>query len=132
MRPSRIAAFLLLAPAALTACASGGGSGIEEPRDYNVITFEEIQATEAETAFQIIQQLRPRWMVRNRGQRSLMETEADYAKVIVDDLPPREFDFLRELAREILLELRFLEAREATLLYGTGYNAGVVKVKTRR
>ena len=136
MRPTLTTAFLLLALAALAACASGGGagagSGIEEPRDYNVITLEEIQATEAETAYHIIQQLRPRWMVRNRGQRTLMETEADYAKVIVDDMPPREFDFLRELAREILLEMRFLEARDATLLYGTGFNAGVVKVTTRR
>jgi hypothetical protein len=47
-------------------------------------------------------------------------------------MPPREFDYLRELRRESLAELRFLDSREATLLYGTGYNAGVIKVTTKR
>lgn len=124
--------FLLLS--ILVASCSGGGSGSDSPapRDYNVITLAEIEATEAATAYQIVQQLRPRWMIRNRGQRSFAESGADYAQVVVDDMPPREFDFLRELRRDTLQEIRFLDAREATLLYGTGYNAGVIKVTTKR
>jgi hypothetical protein len=123
--------FLSLS-ALLTACAGGGGAGAPAPRDYNVITLAEIEASQAETAYQLVQQLRPRWMIRNRGERTFGVDEADYAKVIVDDLPPREFDFLRELRRGTLQELRFLEPREATFLYGTGFNAGVIQVTTRR
>ena len=52
--------------------------------------------------------------------------------MVLDDLPPREFNSLREIPREAILEIRFLDAREATFLYGTGYNAGVVKVTTKR
>ncbi|MGW8267132.1 MAG: hypothetical protein ACWGSQ_12255 [Longimicrobiales bacterium] len=132
MRAPWATALVALIPALFTACATSTPQGITTPRDPNVITLEEIEATDAETAYDIIQQLRPRWMVRNRGQRSFRETEADYAKVFLDELPPREFDFLREIPRASILEMRFLEAREATYLYGTGYNAGVIKVTTKR
>jgi len=132
MRASRTPVPGLLLLSLLLGSCSGGGSRSASPRDYNVITLAEIEATEATTAYQIVQQLRPRWMIRNRGQRTFSETDADYAKVIVDEMPPREFDFLREIRRETLQEIQFLDSREATLLYGTGYNAGVIKVTTRR
>jgi hypothetical protein len=123
---------LLMLSVLTAACGGGGGAGSTAPRDYNVITLAEIEASQAETAYQLVQQLRPRWMIRNRGERTFSVDEADYAKVIVDDLPPREFDYLRELRRGTLQELRFLEPREATFLYGTGFNAGVIQVTTRR
>jgi hypothetical protein len=132
MRLVRTPVLCFVLPAFLGACAGSGGSGTQAPRDYNVITLAEIEASQAETAYQLIQQLRPRWMTRNRGERTFAVDEADYAKVIVDEFPPREFDYLRELRRETLQELRFLEPREATFLYGTGYNAGVIQVTTRR
>jgi len=132
MRTLRMPTLLFAASTLLVGCTGGGGPSTQAPRDYNVITLEEIQATEAITAYQIVQQLRPRWMVRNRGDRSFAVDDSDYAKVIVDEMPPREFDFLRELRREVLQEIRFLEPRDATLLYGTGYNAGVIKVTTKR
>jgi len=132
MRVSLTPVLLMAVPSLLAACGGGGAPGTATPRDANVITLEEIEATQAATAYDIIQQLRPRWMVRNRGQRTFSETEADYAKVFVDDMPPREFDYLSQIPRASIQELRFIEAREATYLYGTGYNAGVVKVTTRR
>jgi hypothetical protein len=121
------AGLLLLLPACATGPSSGG-----PPRDQNLITLHEIEETQAETAYHLVQQLRPRWMVRNRGQRSVADGPADFARVVLDDLPPREFDFLREIAKESVYEIRFLDAREATFLYGTGYNAGILKVTTRR
>jgi hypothetical protein len=123
---------LLMLSVLTAACGGGGGAGSTAPRDYNVITLAEIEASQAETAYQLVQQLRPRWMIRNRGERTFSVDEADYAKVIVDEMPPREFDVLRELRRGTLQELRFLEPREATFLYGTGFNAGVIQVTTRR
>jgi hypothetical protein len=119
--------LLLLLPACATGPSSGG-----PPRDQNLITLAEIEETQAETAYHLVQKLRPRWMVRNRGRRSVTDGPADFARVVLDDLPPREFEFLREIAKDSVHEIRFLDAREATFLYGTGYNAGVLKVTTRR
>jgi hypothetical protein len=52
--------------------------------------------------------------------------------VILNDLPPRSLDFLREIPRDVLLEIRIISPREATFLYGTGYTAGIIKVTTKR
>ena len=116
----------------LAGCSTTGGGGSRSAVDQYVITLAEIEATEARDAYEVVQQLRPRWMNRNRGQRSINESASDYAKVVLDDLPPREFASLREIPRNAILEIRFLEPREATFQYGTGYNAGVVKVTTKR
>ena len=125
--------FAVLAPLALLAACAGSGSGPSRPQsDRNVISLAEIEETEARDAYEVVQQLRPRWMVRNRGQRTMFEDGADFAKVVVDEFPPREFDVLREIPRETIFEIRFLEPREATFLYGSGYNEGVVKVITKK
>jgi len=125
-----VLAFSLLA--SLGACAGSGGGGGSSSGSRDVITLAEIQETEVGTAYDVVQVLRPRWMIRNRGTRSFGEGSADFPRVMLDDLPPREFNFLREIPREVLQEIRFLSAREATFLYGTGYNAGIIKVMTKR
>ena len=122
-------AVTLLLP--LVGCAGGPSSGAP-PREQNLITLTEIESTEAETAYQLLQQLRPRWMMRNRGERTFAESGADYPKVVMDEFPPREFEFLLEIRKEVIQEIRFIDPREATFLYGTGYSAGVVKITTKR
>lgn len=126
------------APLALVALAGplyacGGGAASEgSQRNADVIALEEIQAAQGGTAYEIVQELRPRWMTRNRGPRSLTDEPADYTKVSVDGMPPREFDHLREIPRNVLFELRLLSPREATFLFGTGFNVGLIKVTTRK
>ncbi len=133
MRRSRVPLALLFLAVPLLGCASGPTSGAGTPRDSELITLAEIEATQAQTAYQIVQQLRPRWMAtQHRGARSFSSSQQDYVRVVVDDMAPRELAHLGEISRDALLELRFLSAREATLLYGTGFNEGIIKVKTRR
>lgn len=125
-----VLAFSLLA--SLGACIGPGGGAGSSPGNRDVITLAEIQETQAGTAYDVVQELRPRWMARSRGVRSFGEGSADFPRVVLDDLPQREFDFLREIPRDVLLEIRYLSAREATFLYGTGYNAGIIKVTSKR
>ncbi|MDP2955407.1 MAG: hypothetical protein Q8N53_03220 [Longimicrobiales bacterium] len=132
MRGSWTPFALLLFAGPLLACAGGGARGTETERNADVITLAEIEAAQVATAYQLVQQLRPRWMIRSRGDRSFGVSEADRIKITVDGMPPREFDYLGDLARDALLELRLLSPREATLLYGTGFNAGLIKVTTKR
>lgn len=121
---------LILVPC-VVACSTGGTAGASRGGDQNVITLAEIQETDGQTAYEIVQELRPRWTVRNRGSRSFTTGAADNTRVILDDFPPREFDFLREIDRSVIREIRYLEPREATLLYGTGYNAGIIRVTSK-
>lgn len=131
MRNLNVLPLALLLSGLVAACATAGDQG-PEGRNPDVITLAEIEATEARTAFDIVQQLRPRWTVRNRGSRSFSTGVADNTRVVLDDLPPREFDFLREIDREMIQEIRYLSPREATFLYGTGYNAGIIEVITKK
>lgn len=124
-----VAFLILVGP--FCACASGATPGAGA-RDQNLITAAEIAESRAQTALDLIQQLRPRWTVRSRGERTLTDSARDYPSVVVDGLPPREFNFLREIPREILVEIRFLDPREATLLYGTGHTQGIIRVTTKR
>lgn len=133
MRSSWKPFALLLVAGPLLACATGGPPpAAATGRDPEVITLEEIEATEAGTALQLVQQLRPRWMMRNRGDRTVTLNEADNTKVSVDGMAPREFAYLEEIPRAAVLEIRRLSPREATMLYGTGFNAGLIKVTTKR
>jgi len=127
MARGTLAFLLVLGP--LAGCAAGAGPGA---RDQDVITAEEISESQAQTALDLIQQLRPRWAVRSRGERTFVGSSDDYPRVVVDNLPPREFDSLREIPWEILVEIRFLNSREATLLYGTGHTQGIIRVTTKR
>ena len=69
--------------------------------------------------------------MRNRGERTI-EGSLAIPAVILNDLPPRSLDFLREIPRDVLLEIQIISPREATFLYGTGYTAGIIKVTTKR
>ena len=123
---------ILLGAGAVVACASGGPPRGDVGRDPEVITLAEIEASQAQTAYELVQQLRPRWTIRNRGDRSFTEEAADFTKVSVDDMAPVEFDHLRQIPRTSILEIRRLSPSEATMRYGTGFNAGLIKVTTRR
>ena len=131
MREMRRVVAVAAVVVAAGACSTAGRGAPAARGDQNVITLREIEASEASNAYEIIQQLRPRWMNRNRGQRSIFEDQADFARVMVDEFPPREWEHLREITRESIQEIRFLEPREATFLYGTGFNAGLVRVTTK-
>jgi hypothetical protein len=42
-----------------------------------------------------------------------------------------ELDVLRNIAVQDVESIRFIPARDATTLYGTGYGGGVIEVTTR-
>lgn len=118
--------------AGLGGCAGGGTPSGTGPGSGNrdIISMAEIQESQAATALDIIQELRPRWLMRNRGLRTI-EGTLDAPYVVMDDLPPRRLEYLGEIPRDVLVELRWIPPREATFLYGTGFTEGVIKVTTR-
>jgi hypothetical protein len=47
-------------------------------------------------------------------------------------IPPREVEFLLQIRKQTIQEIRYLDPREATFKFGTGYSAGVFLITTKR
>ncbi len=120
-----IAAVLLVG--ALAGCASTGASGTR--RDTAELTAEEIMATSALNCFEAVRQLRPMWLT---ARSTSLSGERFTPVVFVDRAPQGDVDFLRSIPVQEVERLRFMNARDATTRYGTGYPAGIIEVFTRR
>ena len=112
----------------ITACggarATGGGSRDELRRD-------QIATLPNETAFTVIQRLRPRW-IRPRIQSTISNPQPVYADVYVDQVRYGGIATLRDILSNDIERMEYLNARDATTLYGTGYMGGIIRVFTRR
>jgi len=58
------------------------------------------------------------------------EPAASYAVVIVDNAQRGGLELLKGIRAAVVAEMRYLNARDATTLYGTGFLGGVITVTT--
>jgi hypothetical protein len=126
-------ATLRLAPlffAALLACSSpqlGPGRG----RDPQLITEEEVVASLATTAYEVIHNLRPNFL-SYRGETSFdKNTSRPYPNVYVDDQPYGPVSILRSIPASDVSSIRLYRSWEATTKYGSGNAGGVIAISTR-
>jgi len=129
LRPAAVFAALLI-----SACYSVRSPGPREPsegsRASKTMTVEEIASVPGLTTLQLIEQLRPGWL-RSRGQVSIESPEGAGVRVRVDDRPGILAD-LEMIPAANLAEVRFLDSREATTRFGTGYPDGVILISMKR
>jgi len=118
---------LLLASAA---CASGT-QGRSPSRSSNVIGQEEITASSAGNAFDLIQQVRPSWL-RGRGSTSLRDPQPVLPVVYLGEINYGTVESLRGFATNGIQELRYIDATTATTRFGSGHGGGVIQVVLRR
>ena len=134
---------------ALLAAGCGGGAtsapagspdapaGAEEQvRSYppNEISRAEIDArgTNAHNAMQLIRRLRPAWL-RSRGSNSFASPGAQYAVVYVDNIRrPGGLSALFGVPSTEIRMMEFIGPADATTRWGTGHQAGVIRVVTGR
>jgi hypothetical protein len=127
---SLVALAGLLAPLLSTACATGSRS--EEPaRSSTFISLEDIQASSASNAFELVQQIRPQWL-RGRGATSLQDPQPILPVVYLGEMSFGPVESLRGFAIQGIEELRFIDARTATTRFGAGHAGGVIQVVPRR
>ncbi|MGD8362546.1 MAG: hypothetical protein PVJ04_14055 [Gemmatimonadota bacterium] len=131
-RTGTLALGLLLASIPILGCASTGGQSGGESVDPNRLTREEILGAEATNLYEVVQRLRPRWLVV-RSQRSFnMETEI---VVFQNDMDLGGPDALRQMTPELAFEIEYLEGtRAATALPGLmsgRHIQGAIIVRTR-
>ena len=119
----------------LAACASGGGGASAAKQDPNVISAEEIDASSASNAYEVIQRLRPNFL-RTRGAvhgtpgaTSAMEM-VDLV-VYLNENRLGGSDQLRQISTSDIREIRYFNSSEATTKWGTGHSAGAIQVVSR-
>lgn len=129
-RSTSVLIFLAL-PFLVGACASTGGSGVS--RSSTVISTEEIDALPGlQTAYEAVEQLRPNWL-RTRGSVSLQApAEASFPVIFMNGRRYGDMNSLRSIPINDVGSARYMSAREATTLHGTGYPAGIIDILTRR
>jgi hypothetical protein len=124
----RVATLLLLIPLALP----GRAAAQEEKKNYprNVITREEIQdrAPDAKTALDVVQRLRPQFL-RTRPSGSGQSRNVP-VKVYVDGSARASTASLREIQSTAIVEIVYLDGRDATMEFGREHENGAIKVKT--
>jgi len=107
-----------------TATQSGSASG-----DRNVLTREQLLATQEADLYGAIAQLRPQWL-RARGAARI--SGRVQVAVFVDDVRRGEIDQLRTIRLEGVDRVEFFSATEATTRWGTDVAGGVIAVTRGR
>ena len=124
MRRSRFLSLLAVVILG-SACASSGQPGQSRPRrSSNLITAEELSALSVSSAYEAVRRLRPGWL-QPRGRSGLPVVFRNNTRWGDD---PRSLENIRI---NVIAEMRFLNASDATTRYGTGFTGGVILVVTR-
>ena len=118
--------FLLsLACAAPATRPRGGG-------DPQLITEEEVEASRAPTAYEVIQKLRANFL-SYRGETSFNRNNSQpYPTVYLDGQQYGPLGSLRNIPASQVSTIRLYRSWEATTKFGTGNMGGVIAVTTRQ
>jgi outer membrane receptor for ferrienterochelin and colicin len=126
----RLLPFAVAGAVVLTACgASRKLPGAD--RDREVITAEEIQASNARDAYDAIRKLRANFL-SYRGRTTINTTAAQEPIVFVDEQRYGTLSSLRTIPAGQIAEIKLYRAWEATQKFGTGYTGGVIHITTTR
>jgi outer membrane cobalamin receptor len=123
---------LISVAAALVACAAPAVSSHSDDPRSQLITQEEIEASRAPTAYEVIQKLHANFLTY-RGETSLDRSKSQpYPTVYVDGQEYGSVGMLRNLPASQVATIRLYRAWEATTKFGTGNMGGVIAVTTRQ
>ena len=124
--------FFLAPGAALLLACSPPRLGPGEVSNSQVITEEEIEASRAPTAYEVIQKLRANFL-SYRGETSLNTRNSQpYPTVYVDGQEFGPISTLRNIPASQVASIRLYRSWEATTKFGTGNMGGVIAVTTRQ
>jgi hypothetical protein len=120
-------AFTLVAGLSISACA-GHSPGSPRP-NATVITQAEIVDAGSSDAYLLVQKLRPVWL-QKRGSTSFSQ-EGDIV-VYLDATSLGGRETLRNITTDEIESIQFLDARRATLRFGSGHVNGAIVITARR
>jgi hypothetical protein len=117
--------------AAVSACSSARLAPARGP-DPLLITEEEVVASLATTAYELIRNLRPSFL-SYRGETSFdRRTSRPYPNVYVDDQVFGTITILQSIPASDVSTVRLYRSSEAVTKFGTGNAGGVIAIVTRK
>ena len=118
---------LLCALVFFSGCASFGSSPSLAPASGQVITQDEVPFAQAASAYDVIQRLRPTFLVSQRDPAFVGDRQ-----VYINGMRAGGMEALRSISADRIQEIRLLPAGEATRLLGAGHGAGALMIRVRR
>ena len=124
--------LFLIALALTTACASSGtpGSRPNGRAAADVLTRDEIQSAQWQSAYELIQTLRPRWL-RAHGPDSILG-ESPEVQVHLDENRLGGVATLRNIATTNITSIRFVDPVTAAGQWGGDHANGAIIISTQR
>jgi hypothetical protein len=119
-----------VATALLLLVAGCASAGAERDGRSDRITREQLAEMPSFTAYEVVQRFHPTWL-RARGSTSFGGGPAPVI-VYVDQVRAGGVNELRNLRASEIEEIRYLDASDATLRFGTDHGGGAILVETRR
>jgi outer membrane cobalamin receptor len=124
--------LLMSVTTAAVACATPAVSGHNDDSRSQLITQDEIEASRAPTAYEVIQKLRANFLTY-RGETSFDRSKSQpYPTVYLDGQEYGSVTMLRNIPASQVATIRLYRAWEATTKFGTGNMGGVIAVTTRQ
>jgi hypothetical protein len=127
-----IARWVLALPFVIVAGCSHPKLGPGEVYNSQVITEDEIVASRASTAFEVIHKLRANFLT-NRGETSLNQGQSNpYPTVYLDDQEFGPISTLTNIPAAQITMIQLYRVSEANAKYGTHNLSGVIAITTRK
>jgi hypothetical protein len=113
------------------ACASGGAStSSSSGQNRSVITQNDLASSGTETAYDVIQRLRPEYLRVKPSQKGYLQGVGDAPPptVIVGGQPSGTLDDLRHIPAIGLSRIRYYNIEEAKRAFGMQYEGGAIEL----
>jgi hypothetical protein len=112
-------------------CATSHGVDPQPRADARTVLDERaLSSVERLNVYEAIRRLKPTWLT-GRGQSTLAEPGREAIRVYLDGMPNGDVSTLARVPVRNVGRIQFLDARTATLRFGTGHADGAILVSTR-
>ena len=109
----------------LACSSSGSSSGSTSSSNRDVLTRAELDESNSGSLYDAIQRLRASWL-RPRGGGSQAAVQ-----VMMDGVRVGDTSFLQTIRPDNVIEVHYVNSRDATTRWGTGFSAGAIDIITR-
>lgn len=125
----RFVAHLLMVVLLVTGCASTSPNGGPRPprANTNVLTLDQLKATNSSILWDAITKLRPEWL-NTRGPSSVTDPTPTMASVFMNNSNLGRIESLKDINVLDVMEVRFWPAAQASARFGQGHPRGVIEL----